>query len=199
MTAWVTTTGLRKYLQGTVHSLMEGGFRVELVMDTNRRGPYPNFRKAMKLALAEGCDDFFMVCQDDIVVSENQQQYLIDFLPEDGVCSIYTAAKYTSPFRGWMKNPLEKGDDIYGACAMIWPRRLAKAFIRDDYAPQESTRTDVNVGNWCLENGVAYYIHSPSLCQHVGDESTLSPQGINRARMASEMVVNADEMHTVLN
>jgi len=33
--------------------------------------------------------------------------------------------------------------------------------------------TDALVGYWCLESGLDYYLHTPSLSQHIGDTSTL--------------------------
>ena len=73
------------------------------------------------------------------------------------------------------------GWDAWGAQAYVFPNAAARAFARNARVLNHRNRgprdgkcnVDSVVGQWCRDAGLDYFLHTPSLSQHVGDTSTL--------------------------
>jgi hypothetical protein len=77
------------------------------------------------------------------------------------------------------------GWDAWGAQAYIFPPASARAFLANPIGyehrcvgPGQGLRNiDSIVGQWCLDQKLPYFVHVPSLAQHIGETSTLYPDG----------------------
>jgi len=57
---------------------------------------------------------------------------------------------------------------------------------------------DCVVGRWCREAGRPFYVHAPSLAQHVGETSTLTPAAAASGRRAATTFIGEDADATQL-
>ncbi len=154
---------------------------------TRRRrtfGAWPNFFATLtELCLLEPKADAYLLCQDDVLYAEGLRDYLEDQLwPAEtlGVVSLHTASHQDRGDReGFF--PADLGWDAWGAQAYVFPNAAARAFLRNVSVVNHRHRgprdglcnVDSVVGQWCRDSGLDYYLHTPSLTQHVGDTSTL--------------------------
>lgn len=191
------------YLFDTLDSLIEAGFTdgSSYSDGDGELGSYGNFRRTIR-ALVENnpLADAVAVFQDDINVSRNLRAWLDETLwpgpvTEIGVVSLYTSRFDAVPERGWRKLPLgEKINDCggkrwalgNGALGLIFPMRSAMFFLADEPHKESRTRTDMIVGQWCEQRGLAWWSHNPSLISHRGEVSTLSSVGLIPDRREAE-------------
>lgn len=195
---YVTTTATRPYLFRTLESLKEAGFDdVELVYDHNQDGPFRCFKKALRNWVErERTLSPAMFCQDDVVFSKRLAKYL-ESLPWSAgqweLHSVYTAGTYArDDVKGWF--PLPNDARLYGACALIISPGMAENFLRDNPRGEMANMTDTIFGEWCRENNVPIYLHSPSLAQHIGEKSTLHEFPITEHRRAVDFVDDISDM-----
>ncbi|QDU11419.1 hypothetical protein [Gimesia aquarii] len=151
-----------------------------------RLGAFPNWYLSLtEMVLRDPKAEAYLLCQDDVLFSENTREYLEFKLwpaPEVGVVSIYCPSHYqqkiTPEFiredRGWRS---------WGALAYIFSNPSARSLLSDsavlnhrDFGPADGLKhIDAVVGLWCERNQLPYFVHSPSLAQHIGDTSTIYP------------------------
>ena len=90
---------------------------------------------------------------------------------------------------------LDNGWDSWGALAYVFPNPSAHAILCDPlvvnhrhHGPGDGSRNiDSVVGNWCRRSGLPYYVHVPSLAQHIGETSTIWPTaGVGGKRQAND-------------
>ncbi len=75
----------------------------------------------------------------------------------------------------------------YGACAFIMPRASAELIVERCTHPESPRKTDIHVAETCYRNGLSFWMHTPSLVQHIGESSTGGGKwGLTRARMADD-------------
>jgi hypothetical protein len=195
-------------LQTTLASLANAGFGSPVVFVDGRCeqmpgvvgrgeriGPYGNFL----LALAEltirgirnpdGPADFVAVFQDDLLASRNLRQYLekCDY-PEHGYWNLITELDNEEPARkarGWFQTRLGRG-----AVGLVFSREVAIKLLSARHTwdrmhdPNRGWRL-IDGGVWealhhCVPP-VEEWCHSPSLVQHVGDDSTIKVQTYPKA------------------
>jgi len=157
---------------------LPGTFRDEAI------GAWPNYYLALAELLMRRPDaDAFLIVQDDVLFydHENLRKYLESALwPGQGIASLYCSSVYTRPKPGWSTH---EGLWVWGAQAFVFPRELAKQFIVDQavfghrWDPRTSglKNIDVVIGRWALDHGHEIWYPTPSLVQHIGETSTLSP------------------------
>ena len=149
-----------------------------------RLGMFSNWYLSLtELTLREPEADAYVLCQDDIVFCEGVRSYLEQILwasPSPQVLSIYCAAVHDRNddvgFRA-----LDEGWQTCGALTLIFPNVVARALLCDSMflhhrrngSMSETVGIDSVVGSWCQKSGITYYVHSPSLVQHIGQNSTL--------------------------
>ncbi len=90
----------------------------------------------------------------------------------------------------WIFPPTEKFPWAltYGALAYLMPIDSARRFIEDSPHPESKNQIDLKMGEWCQNTGLQYWMHSPSLVQHVGEVSAICAAGLTEYRRASDYV-----------
>ncbi len=157
---------------------------IEVCQRTRTLGAWPNFLLALtELVLREPHADAYFMCQDDAVFCLGLRDYLEQELWPDkrvGVVSLHTPSHQAHENRvGFF--PKDVGWGAWGAMAFIFPNSSARAFLRDPAVINHRNRgmgeglknVDSVVGNWCRSTQIPFYLHSPSLCEHIGETTTL--------------------------
>src|SRR6185437_3020922 len=75
------------------------------------------------------------------------------------------------------------GWSTWGAQALVFPPVSARAFLADPIGYEHRCvghgnglrNIDSLAGQWCRESQLPFFIHVPSLTQHIGETSTLFP------------------------
>lgn len=155
-----------------------------------RLGAFPNWYLALgELVMRHPLVDAYLLCQDDVVFARGLRTYLEGHLwpsPRLGVVSVYSAC--TQSTQGPMGFHVDKrGRDVGGALALIFPNPAARAFLGHPYVLNHRRRgpeqglhhIDAVVGEWCRRTRLPFYLHAPSLAQHIGDTSTIFPGAAN--------------------
>lgn len=147
-------------------------------------GAFPNWYLGLaELVMRAPRAAAYFMCQDDVLFSQGLRSYLEDSLwpgPDTGVVSIYCPSHYGldqppgfhAENRGWHS---------WGALAYIFPPGAARAILSDKrvlehrlQGPGGGARNiDSVVGRWCRDVGKEYFVHVPSLAQHIGETSTI--------------------------
>jgi hypothetical protein len=151
-------------------------------------GAWPNYYLALaELLLREPWADAYFLVQDDVILydREDLRRYLEQTLwPADltGAVSLFCSSKYTQRTSGWHTR---KEPWVWGAQAFVFPRDSAKRFVADSVVLEHRwsgrshglANIDVVIGEWAARHGLPIFYPTPSLAQHVGDTSTLWPEG----------------------
>lgn len=171
------------YLEDTLRSLRAAGFEPQVMLDHELKGCYRNFKDALWFA-SQGDPDAVVVFQDDIEVSLGLREWLESNLwpepPEDiGVVSLYTSGVHDQPVDGWHELDLvvqEEGHlpwgKAYGALANLFPIESARKLLRDNPRPELLNGNERIVAEWCANQGLSFWMHSPSMTKHTGEVST---------------------------
>jgi hypothetical protein len=162
-----------------------------LTFRETKLGPWPNYYLALvELLMREPEADAFMLVQDDVVFDDRHdlRSYLAEILwPADPIAavSLYCSKAYTRPVSGW--HELETRW-IWGALAFVFPRESAKRFVTDPLVfehrsnPTEGlVNIDILIGRWAHEQRLPIWFPSPSLVQHIGNESSIWSDPNSRA------------------
>jgi len=177
----ITTIPTREdYFHKTVDSLASAGWRNPLVFrdDPPARGIWKNWHRALsEMTIREPNADAYLIVQDDVVFSHCVRQYLEASLwppGRVGLCSIYTPATYDTG-NGWFIT--NRGENLWGACAWVFPPDVAKELLHAKVIAEWDRKRNVEmaIGTWAQNEHRLVYYHTPSLAQHVGEESTISP------------------------
>lgn len=156
-------------------------------------GAFPNWYLALtELVLRNPRAEAYFLCQDDVLFSKDLRNYLeFNLWPAErvGVVSIYCPSHYRQELEpGFARE--DRGWDSWGALAYIFPNPSARSLLSDsmvlnhrDFGPAEGLHhIDSVVGFWCERNQLPYYVHSPSLAQHIGESSTIYPKAMARGK-----------------
>ncbi|MEM7387593.1 MAG: hypothetical protein AAF514_21880 [Verrucomicrobiota bacterium] len=161
------------------------GFPTErLTVRTRTLGNFPNFFVALaELVMLFPEADAYMMCEDDVSYCRGLRPYLEETLwPSNrlGVVSLHTPQHQD---RGDVAGfyPANPGWGAWGAQAFVFPNAAARAYLRNPQILNHRRRgpgegkcnADSVVGQWCEDTGLDYYLHTPSLTQHIGETSTL--------------------------
>lgn len=151
-------------------------------------GPFPNWYLALaELVMREPKAEAYLLCQDDVVFSRGLRAYLEERLwpaPAVGVVSVYCPSHFASDKRKGF-HVVDRGWATWGALAYIFPNPSAHRFLCDPRVvnhrrggPADGMRNiDSLVGWWCRDVKWPYYVHTPSLAQHIGATSTIWKTG----------------------
>lgn len=147
-------------------------------------GAWPNWLLALQeLTMRSPHAEAYLLCQDDVLYCRGLRAYLEEHLwpaTRLGVVSLHTASHQDQPHEDAFF-PVSHGWSAWGAQAYVFPNAAARALLRHPrvinhrpFGPREGTcNIDSVVGQWALDSGLPYYLHSPSLTQHIGETSTL--------------------------
>ncbi len=100
----------------------------------------------------------------------------------------------------WVFPPEEKFQHrlAYGALAYLMPIDSARRFLDDDPHPENKTQIDLNVGEWCQDTGLQYWMHSPSLVQHIGEVSAICKARLVDCRRANDYVEDVKGLEPII-
>ena len=178
---------------------------------THRLGAWPNWLLSLnEMFLREPHADAYLICQDDVLYCHGLRNYLEDRLWPSGrlgVVSLHTASHQD---RGDKEGfyAVRHGWGAWGAQAYIFPNPAVRALFRNRHVVNHRHRglgggmqnIDSVVGQWCKETTFDYYLHTPSLAQHIGEASTLwehaSTTGRRRAATFVGEYTNINEIMT---
>lgn len=147
-------------------------------------GAFPNFYLGMsELFMRDPQAEAYLICQDDVLYAEGLREYLERHLwPSEntGVVSVYCPSHYArdKPDGFHIEN---RGWSAWGALAYVIPNRVMRRLLAEPtfLAHRQGGKAaglknvDSVVGAACQRLGLDYYVHSPSLAQHIGESSTL--------------------------
>ena len=174
----------------------EGGFTVTQRRD--KMGAWPNFLLGLnELVLSQPHADAYFMVQDDAVFCGGLRKYLERELWQGekvGVVSLHTPSHQTHDKRpGFFE--ADVGWNSWGAMAFIFSNASARALLRHPAVINHRNRgmgegmqnVDSVVGHWCRLAGLPYYLHAPSLCEHIGLTTTLwSMDSLDGRRSSSD-------------
>ena len=175
-------------------SITDAGFRVITIEDKNRDGAWNTFRRGLaQLVASHPNASAYLMFQDDVKVAKNLAEYLPSILwPDDktGIVSLYCSGLYKFSENGLH----QRNGTTWGALALCFTPLSARLFIKTTAMGNKGDAVvDKRTSRWCKENGLSYWIHSPSLVQHTGKTSTISRLGMMRSRRAKEFCEDASE------
>lgn len=125
---------------------------------------------------------YYAMFQDDFIISRNVRPYIEATYPIDGYLNLYTFPKnqvLSQGKPGWYYSN-QKG---LGAVALIFDRQAAVALVSEPHmankpaGPHPERRhkfVDGGIVDSLRKCGISEYVHSPSVVQHLGYESTLA-------------------------
>lgn len=209
-TVVTTTKRAEPTLAETIDSLVTAGFKwpivcadghVELpdrgcyyVGHDDKTGAYPNYQRAISLALCQSPPaDFIMACQDDILMARGAKRWMESQIAswgdtsQVGFWSLYVPMVNIRRYSGGEFNEREKreqgfwwqiyGEDLprrtYGALAFVWPRKSAEAFVERAPRKRDKSKVDYRCGEFCRNEGLQVWMPRKSLVEHTGRTSTV--------------------------
>jgi len=198
-------------LQATLDSLAAAGWNNPIVFyDADRRGPWANFKRALRTTVGIGSSsyrdfikpDMILIVEDDIEVTPNLRWWIDanqERIPPHSMLSLYWAMGRPHNHKtGWHFVDLD-GRLRNGALAYLIPfdqaKKLATAVAMGPI--QDGTETDLQVAKVCSSvNAPAYVAHYPSFVRHTGggNSSLRNPAGDEAVRQCTKFVtrINRD-------
>lgn len=192
------------YLDCTMKSLKEAGFKPRVYRDrhdyhilskrnSTRLGIVVSFRIALARVVSGACSHV-CIFQDDIVVAKNLCEWLEENAPTTGVVSLYTSSKFDGHGDGFRKLDLSKGPAVYdngiGACAFLMDIMSADTLLQVPPPPENR-----QLGKWiarvCRRMDIPFWIHNPSLVQHIGEISSGGAKWESDDRVAARFCEDA--------
>ena len=160
--------------------------QLKIVRRQEQLGAWPNFLLGLnELVLTRPEADAYLMVQDDAIFVRNLREYLEASLwphPHTGVVSLHTPSHQVPDEAGTQGFfPREVGWGAWGAMAFVFSNASARALLRHPAVVNHRSRgtgdglrnVDSVVGHWCHLAGLEYYLHCPSLTQHIGLTTTL--------------------------
>lgn len=100
---------------------------------------------------------------------------------------------------------IDPGWGAWGALAYLFSNPGIRAFLSDPevvnhrhHGPGDGQRNiDSVVGAWCRRNSLPYFVHVPSLAQHIGETSTISCNGSSASATVTAATITLSEEKVV--
>ncbi len=150
-------------------------------------GAWPNFFLGLQeLYLRQPDADAYLMVQDDVIFCRGLRDYLEERLwPKGavvGVVSLHTPGHLAAEKSAGFFHA-ELGWQAWGAQALIFPNAAARTFLSDPKVVAHRQKgildgtknVDSVIGDWCVRTKHHFWMHAPSLAEHVGATSTLWP------------------------
>lgn len=170
---------------GAAVSGIDGSIHVE--HNLKRLGNTENFKRALSTLLKRTDTPWVMVLEDDVVWAPNSADVLraacANYSPmTTGFLTPYTSEQnllHRGPPRGDGWQQLSFRRPFWGALALCFSRSAAEDFFQClAHAPIPAAGADSLVGKafvpWKV--GRPCYTHVPSLCDHIGETSSITPE-----------------------
>jgi len=163
----------------------------ETIQRPTRYGEWNNWRRAMEETLDRRPDaDAVMTVQDDIYFCRNVREWLDHILwpsADCGAVHVYTSRKYgRSQPRGLTCLSTKLTLDMAGACALVFPRHVARKLVNHAIVegwrghtratitdPEKMEGVDTYIGLALYDLRHTVWVHNPSLAEHDSHCSTL--------------------------
>lgn len=129
--------------------------------------------------------NYYCIFQDDIVFCKNIEEYLGSIeLPK--IFSIFKPNIYLKNEGVWSKQ--DRGTTLWMAQTFFIHNSLVQSLINDRTAWKVpgNKQIDNRIGRWAKEKGQRVYYHCPSLCQHIGETSTIWNSDLSGYRSADD-------------
>ena len=157
----------------------------------NQYGAWANWFYGLKELYETYDQPLYGMWQDDVVICRNTAAYIESLCewPSDVCCfSLFTPQMYVGSAK-W--NRINEGSRLWMAQCLFFPKGVVKEIL-DSYEVWRFSGKhgiDNRVGLFAKYTNRAVYFHSPSLCQHIGETSTIWPNiGVDNDRSASNFV-----------
>ena len=177
-------------------SLPAGAIDCRLTRRGQRLGAFPNWYLALaELYMQAPRSGAYLICQDDVLLAEGLRAYMEGVLwpgPVVGVVSVYCPS-HVGRGKSHGFHAHDGGWNTAGALAYLFPNPSVRAFLSDPmvvnhrhHGPASGMRNiDSLVGAWCRQSRRPYFVHVPSLAQHIGSTTTVwSHNGCDQRRRA---------------
>ena len=184
-------------------SLVKGlGSEVQVVHRHETLGAWPNWLLALaELYLRNPVADAYAIFQDDIELCLGVREYLeAELWPQERLAfvSLYCSSGY-QPKTTRYAQP-DGVDGYIGALALVFPPEAVRALLSSSMVWAHRLRPgsggvngiDFAIGRWAARRDLPGLFHVPSLVQHLGDVSTVWPQGKNKGRRRADTFVGRD-------
>lgn len=169
-----------------------------VVARRKRYGDWTNWATGLyELLLSEPDSDYFLMVEDDAIVTKDSKRYLEWALPQlgaFGTLSLYTPSIYQQyDFRGFHNEM--RGSRTWSTVTVAMSREKAISFFSEPLVqrhrfedifgfgdkhwdcsltePRNSIK-DAVIGLWAEKNDFPIYFHTPSLAEHLGETSSIS-------------------------
>ena len=168
-------------------------------------GPKLCFKRALSSLLEEAVQ-WLIVFQDDVQVARGLRGWLEgpDNLPDDGVCSLYcseTLGANDAGYDAWWRLNLTPTDErpqpwygSLGACALMLRPAVAEMFLEEDPQMGRTDRIGAALGEFCYKQGIPFWVHSPSLVEHVGEVSVNGKMPMTPERTAGRFCSDVSQL-----
>lgn len=180
-------------------------------MRSTTLGVFPNWYLGLtELYLRMPHADAYLMFQDDALVARDARAYLENTLwpaAEVGVVSLYCPSReHVRDLTGFRE--INRGWAAWGAVAYIFSNPGVRQFLSDPvvlnhrhHGPSDGVRNiDPVVGSWCQRNQLPYFVHIPTLVQHIGATSTIKPaSGLKGNRVAIDFDPEFPRKHQSLS
>ena len=173
-----------------------------LVWRTAPSGAWPNWYLALaELYQREPLADAFLMFQDDALLCRGLRPYLEQMLwPHERLAYVSLYNPLAEPGSDPRWDAMSAGTLLPGAVALVFPNYAARLLLADSQVllhrrsgPTNGLKgTDAVVSAWAKRRNLPELIHAPSLVQHIGDTTTVSPAGQDRQRRESGSFVGAE-------
>ena len=151
-------------------------------------GVFPNWYLGLsELYMRSPHADAYLMCQDDALFAREVKPYLEATLwptSRVGVVSLYCPThEHIENFAGF--HEIKRGSAAWGAVAYVFSNPGIRNLLSDQtvlnhrhHGPSAGLRNiDPVVGSWCQRSKLPYFVHVPSLVQHIGETSTIKEAG----------------------
>ena len=141
--------------------------------------------------------DAYVMLQDDVSFCKNIKKFLekslwVDSYRNTGVISVYCPSHYEREIPGWYKRNV--GLNLRPALTFIFPPESVESVLR--YFKKNPWKRKANIdnaiGQWARHTKRLPYFFSPSLAQHVGHSSAISPWKKIAGKRKSKQFVGED-------
>ena len=181
-------------------SKIPSNFDDNLVKRSKKYGNWTNWVCGLfELFMNNPNSDYFIMFEDDIVLCHNIKPYLEYCLPElvpFASISLYTPSYYCVPKRCFHNEC--RGWNTYCTQTVVMSKKSVNKFLTNynviahrtgetacpktaditskTWPEYKNTCKDGIIGRWAKEENLPIYYHSPSLVEHIGEDSSLKDQ-----------------------
>lgn len=205
-------------------SFIPNHFHKNVIQRPKNYGDWTNWATGFyELLLSNPESDYFMMVEDDAIVNKNCRKYIEQAIPQlkdFASISLYTPSIYNlKNFRGFHNGVLN--ERTWSTVTVIMSKTNAINFFSDSLVQNhrfadtfglgqefwccpntdfKNSIKDAVLGRWAFQNNLPIYYHTPSLAEHIGNDSTLTNEFATKenGRKSFDFVGEDDELNVFL-